>query len=70
MKNKDDFFCGVLAALGVVYSADEETTAEEIVRMAGGYSLLRVAKKNQDCYLPNLRKTVRTINRKWLSPTK
>jgi hypothetical protein len=58
------FLCGVLLALGHVYSVDDETVAEAIVSDVGKYALLRVAKKNEDCYLPNLRKTIRFLNQK------
>ncbi len=55
---KDEFLCGVLAALGFVYDAGEETTAEAIVSATGPYALLRVAKENEDIFLPNVRKTI------------
>ena len=60
-EHKDWFLCGVLAALGCVYAADGETLAEEIVRAVGATSLLRVARKNEDVYLPNLRHTTRML---------
>jgi hypothetical protein len=60
-QQKEAFMCGILAALGFIYAADEETTAEEIVSASGPYALLRVARKNEDCYLPNLRKTIRFL---------
>jgi hypothetical protein len=61
-KARDDaFLLGVLVALGCVYAADEETTAQEIVSAVGAASLVRVAKAEDDPYLPNLRKTIRFL---------
>ncbi len=59
MKNRknDMFYHGVLAALAVVYEADAETLAEEIVREVGASDLLRVAQANEDPWLPNLQHT-------------
>lgn len=55
---------GVLIALGIVYTSDADPTstlAQEIVGQVGPADLLRVAKKEQDCYLTKLRKTVRSL---------
>lgn len=49
---------GVLIALAFVWQAGAETLAEEIVGDVGAKDLLRVAKNEQDCYLPQLRKTI------------
>ena len=57
----DEFINGILVALGVVYIHDAETLAEEIITLVGASALLRVAKDNDDVYLPNLRKTVRFL---------
>ena len=57
------FMCGVLAALGVVYDYDEETVAEDIVKAVGASGLLRVARANEDIFLPNLRKTINETRR-------
>lgn len=57
----DEFINGVLIALGCIYQHDAETLAEEIVTLIGASSLLRVAKANDDVYLPNLRKTIRFL---------
>lgn len=54
----DQFYSGVLVALGCVYFADEETLAEEIVGTVGEKELLRVAVAEEDCYLPNLKRTI------------
>ena len=54
----EDFYCGVLVALGCVYSCGAEGAAEEIVQTCGATKLLQVAKKNEDLYLPNLRHTI------------
>lgn len=62
-RGKDQFLCGVLAALGCVYAADEETIAEEIVNTIGASALLRVARANEDCFLPNLRETIRFLKK-------
>ena len=61
---KDDFLCGVMAALGHIYEVGQETIAEEIVSAAGAAGLLRVANANDDIYLPNLRKTVNELRRR------
>ncbi len=61
MTRADEFLCGVLAALGCVYDADEETLAEEIVYETGASALFRVAKVNEDYFLPNLRKTIKFL---------
>jgi hypothetical protein len=60
----DDFYCGVMAALGVIYQAGEETLAEEIVAAVGASSLLRVAKREDDVWLPDLKATVRFLARR------
>lgn len=57
----NDFYSGVLAALGVVYLQDAETLAEEIVGTVGAKELLRVAKRNEDPWLPNLKATIRFL---------
>jgi hypothetical protein len=60
-QSKDEFLCGVLIALGFVYEEGQATLAERIVAATGPYALLRVAKKNEDISLPNLRKTIRDL---------
>ncbi len=63
----DAVLSGVLIALGVVYTNENDPTAtlaQEIVGTVGAAGLLRVAKKEEDCYLPQLRKTVRSL-RPW-----
>ena len=60
---KDDFLCGVMAALGQIYECGQETIAEELVKATGAVDLLRVARANDDIYLPNLRKTARELKR-------
>lgn len=55
---KDEFLCGVLSALGCVYDLGQETVAEDIVKAVGASGLLRVAKVNEDIFLPDLRKTI------------
>ncbi len=62
--NKDEFICGVLSTLGFVYAAGEETIAEEIVSSSHPYTLLRVARREEDIYLPNLRKTIRFLKQR------
>ena len=59
----DDFSCGVMVALGFIYDADQETLAGEIVSAIGASELLKVAKANDDIFLPNLRKTVNSLRR-------
>ena len=60
-RTKDDFLCGMMAALGHIYEFGQETIAEEVVKAAGTAGLLRVAKANDDIFLPDLRKTVNTL---------
>jgi hypothetical protein len=57
----DEFFCGVMSSLAIVYQADAETIAEEIVRATGASELLRVAKVNDDPWLTKLRKTATAV---------
>ena len=64
MSERDSYLKGVLAGLGFVYAADAETLAEEIVSAVGPYALLRIAEINEDCYLPNLRRTIRFLERR------
>lgn len=63
-EHTDWFLLGVLCALGHLYAHGEDTLAEEIIYATGKYALLRVAKKNEDLYLPNLRKSIRYLNEK------
>jgi len=63
----DDVFSGVLIALGIVYSMDSDPTAtlaQEIVGACSPRDLLRVAKAENDCYLPLLRRTVRSLEKR------
>jgi hypothetical protein len=60
-RDKNEWLLGVLIALGCVYEAGAETIAEDIIKLVGPVGLLRVAKKEQDLYLPNLRKTIRFL---------
>lgn len=55
------FHSGVMAALAVVYQADQETLAEEIVGLCDEAELLKVARAEDDPWLPNLRRTVRVL---------
>ena len=55
------FYAGVMSALAVVYEADQETTAEEIVRAVGAAPLLKTARANDDPWLSNLRGTVKFL---------
>ena len=57
----DHFLLGVLVSLQHIYLFDEETIAEELVRAVGAAGLLRVAKRENDLSLTNLRHTVRTV---------
>lgn len=57
----DGFYAGVMAALGVVYAHDDETVAEEILKECDVNHLLRVAMKNDDPYLPNLKATMKFL---------
>jgi hypothetical protein len=62
----DAFWSGYLAAMGVVYNFERDATTtllKELVINGDSKALLRVAKKNEDCFLPMLRKTVRWIQR-------
>lgn len=54
----DDVTTGILIALGIVYYCDAENAAEEIVKACDWEKLLRAAKREEDCYLPNLRRTI------------
>lgn len=63
-RTRDDFYCGVMAALAIVFDAGEETLAEEIVRSVGTLNLLRVAKREDDPWLKNLRATARELKRR------
>jgi len=63
----DAFSAGVLAALGVVYDAGEDSLAEEIVYACGARETLRVAKAQGDPYLPSIKRTVKELSRrKWM----
>lgn len=57
----DGFHSGVLAALACVYDAGQEVVAEEIVAAVGAAALLRIAKREDDMCLKDLRKTVRFL---------
>ena len=60
----DDFYLGVIIALGVVYYADPDPTAtltQEIVGTCGAAALIRVAKKYDDMNLAKIRATVRSL---------
>lgn len=68
MANKNDnFHIGVLCALACVYNAGQETLAEEIVAVCGMDNLLRIATKEDDIYLPQLRETVRILRERILN---
>lgn len=54
----DAVLSGVLIALGCVYLFGAEGAAEEIVGTVGADELLRVAKAEEDCYLPQLENTI------------
>ena len=63
-EREDAIFSGVLIALGIVFNCDPDPTAtlaQEIVGTVGSANLLRVAKQEDDCYLPQLRATVRSL---------
>ena len=61
----DAFYAGVLVALGCIYDAGYATITEEIIAAVGSpYGLLRVARKNEDPCLPQLRKTVRYLQQR------
>lgn len=62
---EDGFHAGVLVALAVIYDHGYETAAEEIVAAVGGPGLLRVAKREDDMCLKDLRKTIRFVNQKY-----
>jgi len=64
MIDHDSFLSGVLVALGCAYHAGHETLAEEIVQTCGAEDLLRVAKREADIYLPELRCTVAFLKRR------
>ena len=57
-RSSDDVTIGVLCALGVVYTAGEETLAEEILTACDGRECLRVAVENEDIFAPNIRNTL------------
>jgi hypothetical protein len=59
----DAFLSGVLVSLEIVYAGGQETCAEEIVEAVGPYALLRVAKKEEDPCLCDLRRTAREVLR-------
>ena len=62
--DRDSFLLGVLIALGEIYAAGEETTAEAILRALGPKDTNRmvlVAHREEDMSLPNLRATVRFL---------
>jgi len=63
-ENNDWYLIGVLSALGHLYAHGEDTIAEEIIYATGKYALLRVAIKNKDMYLPNLRASICYLNDK------
>lgn len=55
---KDARLSGVLIALAMVYDAGIETLAEEIVGTVGADDLLRVAIREKDYKLKDIRKTI------------
>jgi hypothetical protein len=65
-QRNDAVHSGVLMVLGVVYNFEPDPTAtltQEIVGSFSSADLLRVAKQEQDCYLPLLRKTIKSLRR-------
>ena len=63
-KENDAFLSVVLAALGCVYCADAQVLAEDIVMTVGTAGLLRVAKREEDISLSDLRRTIRELKRR------
>ena len=64
----ESFYCGVLVALGCVCMAGEDSLAEEIIKTVGSpYRLLRIARENEDPWLPELRQSIRYLQeqKKW-----
>ena len=53
---------GVLIALTVVYSHDDESIAEDIIATVGGNELLRRAEESEDYMLERVRATVAFLN--------
>lgn len=66
-RERDDaMYSGALMVLGVVYNFEPDPTAtltQEIVASFRTDELVRVAIKEDDCYLPLLRQTIRSLRR-------
>lgn len=60
-EKSEDVEIGILIALGVIYQCGAETVAEELVKACDEKALLRIAKREGDPYLKNLRQTVRFL---------
>ena len=61
---EDAFWSGYNAAMGVVYGFEGDPTSticQELIRNGSAADQLRVARKEQDCYLPQIRKTVKSM---------
>lgn len=59
-RERDDLLCGG-ALIAISCLRGEDTYIEEIVSTMGPAAMLRVAKKNDDMVLPDVRKAVRDI---------